>query len=74
MPMTNPNSTITPPSPPSASASPEICAFAPSGAVRLEDGDLLVMDAPTQHHWQHALPPRTRVVAERINLTFRVIR
>ena len=46
----------------------------PAFAVRLEDGDLLVMQAPTQHHWQHALPPRTRVVAERINLTFRVIR
>ena len=43
-------------------------------AVRLEDGDLLLMDPPTQHHWQHALPPRARVVAERLNLTFRVIR
>lgn len=46
----------------------------PSFALQLEDGDLLVMDPPTQHHWQHALPPRARVVAERINLTFRVIR
>ncbi len=43
-------------------------------AVRLGDGDLLVMDPPSQRHWQHALPPRARVVAERINLTFRVIR
>ena len=42
-------------------------------ALKLADGDLLVMDPPTQHHWQHALPPRARVVAERINLTFRVI-
>jgi alkylated DNA repair dioxygenase AlkB len=42
--------------------------------VRLEDGDLLLMDPPTQRHWQHALPPRARVVAERLNLTFRVIR
>ena len=46
----------------------------PAFAVRLEDGDLLLMDPPTQHHWQHALPPRARVVAERLNLTFRVIR
>jgi alkylated DNA repair dioxygenase AlkB len=42
-------------------------------ALNLADGDLLVMDPPTQDHWQHALPPRARVVAERINLTFRVI-
>ena len=46
----------------------------PAFAVRLEDGDLLLMDPPTQQHWQHALPPRARVVAERLNLTFRVIR
>ncbi|MBU6354225.1 MAG: alpha-ketoglutarate-dependent dioxygenase AlkB [Cyanobacteria bacterium REEB498] len=46
----------------------------PAFAVRLEDGDLLLMDPPTQHHWMHALPPRARVVAERLNLTFRVIR
>jgi alkylated DNA repair dioxygenase AlkB len=43
-------------------------------AVNLADGDLLVMDPPSQNHWQHALPPRARVVAERINLTVRVIR
>ena len=43
-------------------------------AVTLADGDLLVMDPPSQRHWQHALPPRAHVVAERINLTFRVIR
>jgi alkylated DNA repair dioxygenase AlkB len=43
-------------------------------AVRLGDGDLLVMDPPSQRHWQHALPPRARVRQERINLTFRVIR
>ncbi|MBM5807121.1 MAG: alpha-ketoglutarate-dependent dioxygenase AlkB [Cyanobacteria bacterium M_surface_10_m2_179] len=42
-------------------------------AVNLADGDLLVMDPPSQRHWQHALPPRARVVAERLNLTFRVI-
>lgn len=43
-------------------------------ALNLGDGDLLVMDPPSQRHWQHALPPRARVVAERVNLTFRVIR
>ena len=43
-------------------------------AVTLADGDLLVMDPPSQRHWQHALPPRAHVVSERINLTFRVIR
>ncbi|MFZ9832206.1 MAG: alpha-ketoglutarate-dependent dioxygenase AlkB, partial [Vulcanococcus sp.] len=42
-------------------------------AVGLDDGDLLVMDPPTQRHWQHALPARARVMTERINLTFRVI-
>jgi alkylated DNA repair dioxygenase AlkB len=43
-------------------------------ALNLGDGDLLVMDPPSQRHWQHGLPPRARVLAERINLTFRVIR
>ena len=43
-------------------------------AINLADGDLLVMDPPSQRNWQHALPPRARVSQERINLTFRVIR
>ena len=42
-------------------------------SIELADGDLLVMDAPTQRHWQHELPARRRVLAERINLTFRLI-
>ncbi|MEY4358745.1 MAG: hypothetical protein RLZZ631_231 [Cyanobacteriota bacterium] len=42
-------------------------------ALKLADGDLLVMDPPSQRHWQHALPSRARVAAERINLTFRLI-
>ena len=41
--------------------------------IELSDGDLLVMDPPTQRHWQHELPARRRVLAERINLTFRLI-
>jgi alkylated DNA repair dioxygenase AlkB len=44
-----------------------------SFAIDLADGDLLLMDPPTQRHWQHALPPRTRLLGERINLTFRRI-
>jgi alkylated DNA repair dioxygenase AlkB len=43
-------------------------------AIHLADGDLLVMEPPTQAHWQHALPPRLRVRGERLNLTFRRIR
>jgi alkylated DNA repair dioxygenase AlkB len=43
-------------------------------AVELEDGDLLVMGAPTQRCWQHALPARMGVKEERLNLTFRLIR
>jgi alkylated DNA repair dioxygenase AlkB len=43
-------------------------------AVELADGDLLVMDPPTQRHWQHALPRRRRVRCERFNLTFRLVR
>lgn len=40
----------------------------------LEDGDLLLMEAPSQRHWQHGLPSRTRVQRQRLNLTYRVIR
>ncbi|MEB3333282.1 MAG: alpha-ketoglutarate-dependent dioxygenase AlkB [Synechococcaceae cyanobacterium] len=43
-------------------------------ALELADGDLLVMDPPTQLHWQHALPTRRRLLGERLNLTFRLIR
>lgn len=40
----------------------------------LGDGDLLVMDPPTQQHWLHQVPQRLRIQQPRINLTFRVIR
>jgi alkylated DNA repair dioxygenase AlkB len=46
----------------------------PELALELADGDLLVMDPPTQRHWQHALPRRRRVSTERLNLTFRLVR
>ena len=42
-------------------------------AIDLADGDLLLMDPPSQRHWQHALPQRLRLQGERINLTFRRI-
>jgi len=42
-------------------------------AMTLHSGDLLVMHAPTQSHWQHALPARLAVRQERLNLTFRLI-
>jgi alkylated DNA repair dioxygenase AlkB len=42
--------------------------------LELAHGDLLLMEPPTQQHWQHALPRRLRVLQPRINLTFRVVR
>lgn len=50
----------------------EACHHDPFALV-LHDGDLLVMHAPTQSHWHHALPARRRVAGERLNLTFRRI-
>lgn len=41
--------------------------------VPLGDGDVLVMGAGTQAHWQHAVPKTARPVGARINLTFRRI-
>jgi len=62
------------PRPRPAPGQPALAAGEPPLAVELADGDLLVMDAPTQLHWQHALPERRRISGERINLTFRQIR
>jgi alkylated DNA repair dioxygenase AlkB len=42
--------------------------------IPLHNGDLLLMEPPTQLWWQHALPRRLRVQQERLNLTFRVVR
>ncbi len=39
----------------------------------LENGSLLVMKDETQSHWQHRLPPTTKITTPRINLTFRSI-
>lgn len=47
---------------------------APTLALELGHGDLLLMDPPTQRHWQHGLPRRLKVDAPRLNLTFRLVR
>ena len=41
--------------------------------IYLENGSLLVMKGNTQTHWLHRLPPTTKVLTPRINLTFRTI-
>jgi alkylated DNA repair dioxygenase AlkB len=43
-------------------------------AVELTHGSLLVMRGGTQRHWVHRVPKTAKPVAERINLTFRVVR
>ncbi len=40
-------------------------------SVLLENGSLLEMKGIIQQHWWHALPKSKRVIAPRINLTFR---
>ncbi|AYN67062.1 alpha-ketoglutarate-dependent dioxygenase AlkB [Euzebyella marina] len=39
----------------------------------LEHGSLLIMSGDTQKNWLHQIPKTSRLVKERINLTFRVI-
>ncbi len=39
----------------------------------LASGSLLVMRATTQEYWQHCLPKKGKILAPRINLTFRKI-
>ena len=41
--------------------------------LRLEHGSLLLMCGATQHFWRHCVPKTRRVVAPRVNLTFRRI-
>lgn len=40
----------------------------------LEHGSLLLMHGETQHHWLHQIPKTAKPIAERINLTFRIIK
>lgn len=42
--------------------------------IELTHGSLLIMQGELQHYWQHQVPKTGRVVGERINLTFRVIK
>jgi alkylated DNA repair dioxygenase AlkB len=41
------------------------------GSLPLHDGELLIMQADFQRHWEHAIPPQPEVAEPRINLTFR---
>lgn len=43
-------------------------------SIDLEDGSLLLMKGPIQHHWQHAISKSTKRLSDRINLTFRSIK
>lgn len=40
----------------------------------LEAGSLLVMSGETQKYWLHQIPKTSRILDERINLTFRIIK
>ena len=42
-------------------------------SIDLEHGDLLVMRAQTQRHWEHRVAKDPRIAGERINVTFRQI-
>ncbi|NWU20914.1 ALKB2 demethylase, partial [Dyaphorophyia castanea] len=42
-------------------------------SLQLAHGSLLLMKHPTNRHWYHSLPPRRRVLAPRVNLTFRKV-
>lgn len=42
--------------------------------IELTHGSLLIMQGELQHYWQHQVPKTSKVVNERINLTFRVIK
>ncbi|MCB0538777.1 MAG: alpha-ketoglutarate-dependent dioxygenase AlkB [Bacteroidetes bacterium] len=41
--------------------------------IELTHGSLLIMQGELQHFWQHQVPKTSKVVGERINLTFRMI-
>ncbi|XP_040207807.1 DNA oxidative demethylase ALKBH2 [Rana temporaria] len=47
-----------------------ICHIQPV-KLELEHGSLLMMNFPTNVYWYHSLPVRKRVIAPRVNLTFR---
>ena len=41
--------------------------------LTMQHGSVLLMQGPTQHFWQHAIPKTTKPTGSRINLTFRRI-
>ena len=43
-------------------------------AINLEHGSLLLMQGSTQHHWKHQIPKTKKIISERINLTFRILK
>ena len=65
------------PSPRRAAGAPSPLGFGGDACtpfnLPLHNGDLLLMEPPTQLWWQHALPRRLRLQQERLNLTFRVV-
>ncbi|XP_070619442.1 DNA oxidative demethylase ALKBH2 [Erythrolamprus reginae] len=46
----------------------------PPVRLQLDHGTLLMMNFPTNHYWYHSLPSRKKVLAPRVNLTFRNVR
>ncbi len=42
-------------------------------SIILNNGSLLLMEGPTQHHWNHQIPKTKSPMGARINLTFRKI-
>lgn len=42
--------------------------------IALQHGSLLIMQGTTQHFWKHQISKTAKVVASRINLTFRLIK
>ncbi len=42
--------------------------------IELTHGSLLIMQGELQHYWQHQVPKTSKLIGERINLTFRVIK
>jgi alkylated DNA repair dioxygenase AlkB len=45
----------------------------PTHEIVLEHGSLLLMSGESQTAWRHSVPKTTRLVAPRVNLTFRQI-
>lgn len=42
--------------------------------IELTHGSLLIMQGELQHYWQHQVTKSNKIVGERINLTFRIIK